>query len=71
MTEEVAVSGTVALPSDGSELHPLDPLLPAEIRLARTIVSSVPGLSGDLYFAVIRLREPSKETSEGFVPATG
>jgi primary-amine oxidase len=66
MTEEVAVSGTVALPSDGSELHPLDPLLPAEIRLARTIVSSVPGLSGDLYFAVIRLREPSKETVRGF-----
>ncbi|MEM9061010.1 MAG: primary-amine oxidase [Pseudomonadota bacterium] len=52
-------------------LHPLDPLTPAEIKTAASIVRTDMGDGeGELRFEMIELLEPPKELVRAFVPGT-
>jgi len=58
-------SGARPEPGEGGS-HPLDPLSADEIRLARSVVQQIPGLSGDICFPSIRLFEPPKQVVRDF-----
>lgn len=51
-----------------ADVHPLDPLSPAEIRTAREIVRSQTAFTASAKFATIRLHEPDKSVIRSYRP---